>query len=147
MNFEFPILISLIPVAIGFSILLVGLLNLLKVNSLSGSLVSAFGIIFLVVFGPTLFLDKVQIDPDGIFQSTGLWFSQTQKGFKFSDLDRVLITEGRDMKNRTIEIWVAEYKSGESVTIDPGDLWESNGLEIIEYMKKKGLEIGRLGKL
>jgi hypothetical protein len=146
MNFEFPILISLIPVAIGFAILLVGLLVLLKVNSFAGGFVSAFGIIFLVVFGPSLFLDKVQIDSEGIFQSTGLWFSQTQKGFKFSDIDRVLITEGRDMKNRTIEIWVAEYKSGESVTIDPGDLWESNGIEIIEYMKNNGLKIARMGK-
>ncbi len=147
MNFEFPILISLIPAAIGFAILLVGLLILLKVNSLAGGFVSAVGIIFLVVFGPMLFLDKVQINPEGILQSTGIWFSQTQKGFKFSDLDRVLITEGRDMKNRTIEIWVAEYKSGESVTIDPGDLWVLNRLEIIEYIKKEGLEIGRLGNL
>jgi hypothetical protein len=143
MNFEFPILI---PVAIGFAILLVGLLVLLKGNLFAGGFVSAFGIIFLVVFGPALFLDKVQIDSEGIIQSTGLWFNQTRKGFKFSGLDRVLITEGRDMKSRTIEIWVAEYKSGESVTIDPGDLWESNGLEINEYMKNNGLKIARMGK-
>ena len=146
MSFEFPLLISLIPVALGCSILLVGILTFLKVNRIFGGVVSLLGIIFLVMFGPMLFMDKVQVDSEGIFQSTGFWFSQTEKGFEFNGLERILITEGHDMKNRVIEIWVAEYRSGESVSIDPGDLWESNGQEIVEYMRKEGLKVEKLDK-
>lgn len=61
-----------------------------------------------------------------IKQSTGIWFSQTVKGLQFYGLKRVLIVNELDRNNRYREVWIAEYTSGKSIKVDPGDLWESN---------------------
>jgi hypothetical protein len=47
------------------------------------------------------------------------------------------------MQGREIEMWVAEYASGDTVTIDPGDLWESNGERIVAYMEQAGIRVDR----
>lgn len=141
MIFNFSIAVSLIPVFMGLAILLVGVIVLAKVSKLGGALTSIFGVFFLVLFGPMLFMDKVEVGPEGIKQSTGFWFTQTKKGLDFNGLDLVLITKGRDMKNRPIELWIAEYKSGKRIEFDPGDLWESNGRSIISYMEGRGIKV------
>ena len=119
---------------------------LFKIKPLVGGYVSAAGLLFLVAFGPMIFMDKVQVDSTGIYQSTGFWFNQTEKGIEFKDLERVVITDGRDLKNRSIEIWIAEYKTGETKTVDPGDLWELSGQEIIAYMRQQGLKVDLIGR-
>ncbi len=81
-----------------------------------------------------LFMDKVELDENRIKQSTGFWFYQTVKGFNFNGLDHVLITTRVDHKGRDQEVWIAVYESGKRREVDPGDLWESNGERIIEYM-------------
>lgn len=141
MTFEFPVQISLIPVLIGLGILIIGVVLFAKVNKVLGIMMSTFAMFFLILFGPTLFLDRVEVSPVGIKQSTGFWFGQTEKEIIFADLSFISITEGRNLKNRSIELWVAEYKSGSRVEIDPGDLWESNGEEIIGYIEQLGIDI------
>ena len=146
MSFEFPLYISLIPVAIGLVIVMAGLVVLLRANSWVGVFIAAFGVIFIGAFGPMLFLDKVRVDSEGVFQSTGFWFSQTHKGFKFDNLERIRIVNEPDYKERTKEVWVADYKSGESIAIDPGDLWVMHGTEIIEFMNGEGLVVDQPGE-
>jgi hypothetical protein len=143
MTIAFPFLISMIPVGIALVILLVGLaLGRYVVPSL-GFIVAGFRILFGAVFGPALFTDKVRVDETHIEQATGFWFHQTRKGFQFDDLRRVRIAVGRDLKGREIEIWVAEYESRPTVHIDPGDLWESHGALIVDYLRSLDIDVVR----
>jgi len=143
MNLSFPIVVSLIPGAIAAAIILVGVVLWRKRIKGAAVVVLAIGGAFGFVFGPMLFLDRVTVDSSGIHQTTGFWFSPTKKGFQFDGLERVLITTVSDLKGRTIEVWVAEYGSRPSVTIDPGDLWESNGDRIIDYIERAGIDVAR----
>ncbi len=144
MEFEFPLHISLIPVAAPTAILLLGLFLFVKVNKIPGFLIGAFGVLFGLLFGPMLLMDRVIVDDRRIHQSTGFWFDQTEKGFSFDGIERVTITTGRDLKGRVIEVWIAEYKDRPSVTVDPGDLWELNGDAIAKYVNTLGIDIVRL---
>jgi hypothetical protein len=133
----------MIPIGIALAILLVGLALWRYVAPGPGVIVSGFGIFFGVLFGPMLFMDRVLVDETRIEQFTGFWFGQTRKGFRFGDLKRVRITTGQDLKGRDIEIWVAEYESKPPVEIAPGDLWESNGVSIVDYLQGLGIDIVR----
>ncbi len=143
MEFRFPLHISLIPVVVPAAILLLGLFLFVKVNKIPGLLIGAFGILLGLLFGPMLLMDRVIVDDSRIRQYTGFWFDQTDKGFSFHEIERVTITTGRDLKGRVIEIWIAEYKDRPSVTIDPGDLWESNGDAIAKYVNALGIDVVR----
>ena len=143
MAITFPFLISMIPIGIALVILLVGLAIWRYVAPGPGVIVSGFGIFFGILFGPGLFMDRVIVDKTRIEQFTGFWFSQTRKGFPFDGLKRVRITTGQDLKGRVIEIWVAEYASKPNVEIDPGDLWESHGVSIADYLRGLGIDVLR----
>lgn len=143
MTITFPFLIALIPVGIALVILLVGVALWRYVAPGPGVIVSGFGILFGILFGPMLFMDRVMVDKTHIEQATGFWFSQTRKGFPFDGLRRVSITTGQDLKGREIEIWVAEYESKPTVEIDPGDLWESHGVSIGDYLRGLGIDVVR----
>ena len=143
MTIGFPLHIALIPVAIAAGALLIGVLLFWKVNRWIGILIGGFGVLFGAAFGPMLLMDRVVVDDRHIRQYTGLWWDQTEKGFRFEGLRRVLITTGRDLKGRTIEIWVAEYAHGERIEIDPGDLWEMNGEAIAAHLRRLRIDVVR----
>ncbi len=143
MEFGFPLHISLIPVAAPAVILSLGLFLFVKVNKILGFLIGAFGILFGLLFGPMLLMDRVIVDDSRIRQYTGFWFDQTEKGFSFDGIERVTITTGRDMKGRVIEVWIAEYKDRPSVTVDPGDLWELNGDAVAKHINALGINLVR----
>ena len=143
MDIGFPLHIALIPVAIAAALLLLGLYLFVKINKLFGLLVGAVGILFGLLFGPMLLMDRVVMDEHHIRQSTGWWFAQTEKGFDFDGLERVIVTSGRDLKGREIEVWIARYAGRPEVRIDPGDLWEMNGDAITERMNAMGIEVVR----
>ena len=141
MELGFPLYISLIPVAIAAVALVAGMVLFVKVNKILGLLIGALGILFGALFGPMLLMDRVVVDDRHIRQYTGFWFDQTEKGFDFDGLERVVITTGRDLKGREIEIWIAEYADGPSIEIDPGDLWESNGNAIAAHLKTLRIDV------
>lgn len=143
MEFTLPLYIALIPVAIAAAGLLLGLILLVKVNKILGISIAAFGILFGLLFGPMLLMDRVVVDDRHIQQNTGFWFDQTEKGFSFDGIERIVITTGRDMKGREIEVWLAQYGNRPEVRIDPGDLWEMNGDSIVEYLNTLGIEVVR----
>ena len=140
-EFGFPLHISLIPIAIPVAVLLLGLFLFVRVNKILGLLIGAFGVLFGLLFGPMLLMDRVIVDDSRIRQYTGFWFDQTEKGFSFDGIERVTITTGRDLKGRVIEIWIAEYRDRPSVTVDPGDLWELNGDAIAKHINALGVDI------
>ncbi len=143
MEFGFPLHISLIPVAVPAVILLLGLFLFVKVNKILGFLIGAFGMLFGLLFGPMLLMDRVIVDDSRIRQHTGFWFDQTEKGFSFDGIERVTITTGRDMKGRVIEVWIAKYQDLPSVTVDPGDLWELNGDAIAKHVNALDINVVR----
>lgn len=143
MEIGFPPYIAVIPVAIATAALLLGLILLVKVSKLLGALIGTFGIAFGLLFGPVLLMDRVMVDDHRIQQNTGFWFDQTEKGFDFDGIERITITTGRDLKGRSIELWIAEYTDRPSVQIDPGDLWESNGAAIARHLNTLGIEVVR----
>lgn len=143
MEFGFPLYISLIPAAIAALGLLAGIILFVKVSKIFGLLIGALGILFGTLFGPMLLMDRVVVDSRHIRQYTGFWFDQTEKGFDFDGIEHVIITTGRDLKGREIEIWIAEYIDGPSIEIDPGDLWETNGDAITAHLKTLRIDVVR----
>jgi len=141
MDFTFTTTASLVPAVIALLIIALGMLLWRKGVRGAAVVVFVIGGGFGFVFGPMLFMDRVSVDPSGVTQRTGFWFSPTHKGFQFDGIERVVITSGTDMKGRTIELWVAEYDGQPPVTVDPGDLWESNGPEIIDYIRAMGIAV------
>ena len=143
MIFTFPILISLIPAGVALIIVFSGTILWKWVSRGLGIATIGTGLLFAILFGPMIFMDKVELSDEQIQQSTGFWFNQTVKGFQIYGLNRVLIVIEPDRNNRFKELWITEYTSGKRIKVDPGDLWESNGDEIVEYMTDRGIVVVR----
>jgi len=142
MTFEFPLNVALIPIGIGLAIVILAAV-LFRFSNAGGYIVGTIGALFLFVFGPVLFKDKVVVNETGIVQTTGFWFSPTVKGISFEGLESVIITTRFDNQDRANEIWIAVYSSGESREVDPGDLWEMNGQPIREYLIERSINVVR----
>ena len=93
------------------------------------------------IFAPALALDRVVLDDEKLEQTTGFWFSPTVKGLRLADTAVVTIGTELDRKGRTQEVWIITAKDGSTRTIDPGDLWEMNGADIIKRLREKGIEV------
>ena len=102
-----------------------------------------FGVSVLVAgfIAPMLAMDRVVLDDEKLEQTTGFWYAPTVKGFKLADVALVTIGIAKDEDNRDYEVWVVGMKNGETREIDPGDLWEMNGSDIIERLREKGIEV------
>ena len=142
MVYTFPGYVPGIAVAVAVVAAMIGALLLWRRKSLSLSLI-AFGVSALagVIFAPTLAMDRVVLDDEKLEQTTGFWFAPTVKGFRLTDVASVAIGTARDKKNREYEVWIVTMKNGQTRQIDPGDLWEMNGADIIERLRAKGIEV------
>jgi uncharacterized membrane protein len=144
MTYTFPSYIPAVAIAIGILAVAIVTFLLWKRKSLVLALI-AFGISVIAggLFAPMLALDRVVLDDQKLEQTTGFWFAPTVKGFRLADIESVTITTARDMKNREYEVWVAKLKNGQSQEIDPGDLWEMHGEDIIKRLRAKGIKVGQ----
>jgi hypothetical protein len=144
MTYTFPSYIPAVAIAIGILAVAIATFLLWKRKSLVLALI-AFGISVIAggLFAPMLALDRVVLDDQKLEQTTGFWFAPTVKGFRLADIESVTITTARDMKNREYEVWVAKLKNGQSQEIDPGDLWEMHGEDIIKRLRAKGIKVGQ----
>jgi hypothetical protein len=142
MTFGFPWYLSIIPALIAGLLLLIAAFTWNRVRSLA-VIVGLFGLLIGVLFGPMLFLDRVSVDQQRLMQKTGLWFAPTTKGFELEQVKRIHITSGRDLKGRVIEVWIADLKDGTEHKVDPGDLWERNGVLIAGFLELEGIPVMR----
>ncbi len=85
--------------------------------------------------GPSIAADRVELSDAGAWQTTGLWFSPTRKGFNFADISEFHISEAGGQR-----IWTLHWKTGASERLDPGDLWDSCAQDlVIERAKLAGV--------
>lgn len=145
MTYSFPAYVSGIAFAIAALAALVGLILLTCRKPLAAAL-SLFGVAVLAggIIGPMLALDRVVLDDHKLEQTTGFWFAPTVKGFQLDEVASLTITVVRGRKDLDYEVWTAQMKNGGSKQVDPGDLWEMNGADIIERLRKRGIEVRRL---
>lgn len=105
----------------------------------------AFGICLLSggILAPSMAKDQVVLDGEKLEQRTGFWFAHTVKGFRHSAVQSIRIATAHDHKQRPFEIWIVNTRDGRSNEIDPGDLWIRNRDDIIDRLRKLGVEIGK----
>ncbi len=142
MVYTFPGYVPGIAIAVAVLAATIGALLLWKRKPLVFTLI-AFGLSALVggFVAPTLAMDRVVLDDEKLEQTTGFWFAPTVKGFRHADVALVTIGVSRDRNDREYEVWIIRMKNGHTRMIDPGDLWEMNGPDIMERLREKGIEV------
>ncbi|WP_437895214.1 hypothetical protein [Sorangium sp. So ce124] len=144
MIYSFPSYVPGIAIAIAVVAASIGALLLWRRQPLTIALI-AFGVAALAggIFAPMLAKDRVVLDDEKLEQTTGFWFAPTVKGFRLAEVASLAIGTARDRKNREIEVWIVKMKDGQTREIDPGDLWEMNGQDIIRRLREKGIDVRR----
>jgi hypothetical protein len=143
-EYRFALWVALIPPALAVIALVVGLAFLARRTSRGvGLAVSGFAIVFGVIFGPLLLLDRVTVTSERIEQCTGFWFIPTRKGFDYADVTGVVIHTARGHRGRSIEVWTVTDRHGGRRTIDPGDLWVLYSDEIRAQLAEHGVRVVR----
>ncbi|WP_437764474.1 hypothetical protein WMF27_35175 [Sorangium sp. So ce281] len=144
MIYRLPSYVPGIAVAIAVLAASIGALLLWRRKPLPIALI-AFGVSAVAggLFAPMLAMDRVVLDDEKLEQTTGFWFAPTVKGFRLADVASVAIGTARDRKNREIEVWIVKMRDGQTREIDPGDLWEMNGQDILRRLREKGIEVSR----
>jgi hypothetical protein len=142
MTYTFPSWVPLLAVAAAVIAAVVGII-LYRLRKPTKLVLIAFAVALVAggVFAPMLAMDKVVLDDEKLEQTTGFWFSPTVKGFRLAEVEQVEITTRRGRKNREEEVWVVQKKDGSMETINPGDLWEHNGPDIIKRLREKGIQV------
>lgn len=89
---------------------------------------------------PGMVLDRVEITPKEISQTTGFWFAQHKKGFRYDQVESVTIRDGKEGQF-VIRIWQVRYKDGTTQEIDPGDLWSHNEEFVVRKLRSYGVVV------
>jgi hypothetical protein len=144
MIYSFPSYVPGIAIAIAVLAASIGVLLLWRRQPLVVALI-AFGVSAVAggLFAPMLAMDRVVLDDEKLEQTTGFWFAPTVKGFRLAEVESVAIGTARDRKNREIEVWIVKGRDGQTREIDPGDLWEMNGQDILRRLREKGIDVRR----
>lgn len=144
MTYSFPSYVPGIAIAIAVLAASIGALLLWRRQPLIIALI-AFGVSAVAggLFAPMLAMDRVVLDDEKLEQTTGFWFAPTVKGFRLAEVASVAIGTARDRKNREIEVWIVKGRDGQTREIDPGDLWEMNGQDILRRLGEKGIDVSR----
>ncbi|WP_437904345.1 hypothetical protein WME95_38635 [Sorangium sp. So ce327] len=144
MIYSFPSYVPGIAIAIAVLAASIGVLLLWRRQPLVVALI-AFGVSAVAggLFAPMLAMDRVVLDDEKLEQTTGFWFAPTVKGFRLAEVESVAIGTARDRKNREIEVWIVKGRDGQTREIDPGDLWEMNGQDILRRLREKGINVRR----
>ena len=142
MIYTFPTYVPGIAVAVAALSATIGVFLLWKHQPWMFALI-AFGVSAVAggLVAPTLAMDRVVLDDEKLEQTTGIWFAPTVKGFRLADVASVTISSARDRQKREHEVWIVVLKNGQRRRIDPGDLWEMNGPDIIERLREKGIDV------
>ncbi|WP_438032978.1 hypothetical protein [Sorangium sp. So ce204] len=144
MIYSFPSYVPGIAIAIAAIAASIGVLLLWRRQPLVVALI-AFGVSAVAggLFAPMLAMDRVVLDDEKLEQTTGFWFAPTVKGFRLAEVESIAIGTARDRKNREYEVWIVKGRDGETREIDPGDLWEMNGQDILLRLREKGIDVRR----
>ncbi|WP_437710999.1 hypothetical protein WMF45_38720 [Sorangium sp. So ce448] len=144
MTYSFPSYVPGIAIAIAVLAASIGVLLLWRRQPLVVALI-AFGVSAVAggLVAPMLAMDRVVLDDEKLEQTTGFWFAPTVKGFRLAEVESVAIGTARDRKNREIEVWIVKGRDGQTREIDPGDLWEMNGQDILRRLREKGIDVRR----
>ncbi|WP_437912984.1 hypothetical protein WME73_39365 [Sorangium sp. So ce302] len=144
MIYSFPSYVPGIAIAVAVLAASIGVLLLWRRQPLVVALI-AFGVSAVAggLFAPMLAMDRVVLDDEKLEQTTGFWFAPTVKGFRLAEVESIAIGTARDRKNREIEVWIVKGRDGQVQEIDPGDLWEMNGQDIIRRLREKGIDVRR----
>ncbi|CAN97254.1 hypothetical protein predicted by Glimmer/Critica [Sorangium cellulosum So ce56] len=142
MIYSFPSYVPGIAIAVAVLAASIGVLLLWRRQPLVVALI-AFGVSAVAggLFAPMLAMDRVVLDDDKLEQTTGFWFAPTVKGFRLAEVESIAIGTARDRKNRKIEVWIVKGRDGQTREIDPGDLWEMNGQDILRRLREKGIDV------
>ncbi|WP_437990685.1 hypothetical protein [Sorangium sp. So ce145] len=142
MIYSFPSYVPGIAIAVAVLAASIGVLLLWRRLPLVVALI-AFGVSAVAggLFAPMLAMDRVVLDDDKLEQTTGFWFAPTVKGFRLAEVESIAIGTARDRKNRKIEVWIVKGRDGQTREIDPGDLWEMNGQDILRRLREKGIDV------
>jgi len=89
---------------------------------------------------PSMWRDRVTVSPLGVHQTTGAWFSPTEKGFQFADITSVKIHAVDDGRH-TNRHWLVRYRDGRLEDIDPGDVWEDNEAVVVDRVSAAGVKV------
>ncbi|WP_437981664.1 hypothetical protein [Sorangium sp. So ce117] len=142
MIYSFPSYVPGIAIAVAVIAASIGVLLLWRRQPLVVALI-AFGVSAVAggLFAPMLAMDRVVLDDEKLEQTTGFWFAPSVKGFRLAEVESVAIGTARDRKNREIEVWIVKGRDGQTREIDPGDLWEMNGQDILRRLREKGIDV------
>ncbi|WP_437587819.1 hypothetical protein [Sorangium sp. So ce1000] len=142
MTYTFPGYVPGIAVAVAVLAASIGALLLWRRKPLAIALI-LFGVSALAggLVAPMLARDRVVLDDEKLEQTTGFWFAPTVKGFRLAEVASIAIGTARDRKNREYEVWIVKRRDGQTREIDPGDLWEMNGQDIIRRLREKGIDV------
>jgi hypothetical protein len=142
MLYKFPIYVPGIAVVIAIVAAAIGVVLLRKqAPGIFTFMALGFAALAGGVITPMLALDRVVLDDLKLEQTTGFWFAPTVKGFLLDEVESVTIGVARDRKKREYEVWIVKMKNGDSREINPGDLWEMNGPDIIPRLQEKGITV------
>ena len=82
---------------------------------------------------PAILQDEVEVTATGCWQTTGLWFAPTRKGFELEGVEEIQIY--------STELWIVRYGHGGELRLDPGDVWANNAEPIAERLRSHGLVV------
>lgn len=142
MVFKFPLLVALLPFIVTGAIVAGGAFCLYLRKISLGVILVVGGLALMIVVRPSMLLDRVEVTDERVWQSTGFWYSPTEKGFRFADVESVNIDYSFEGPVSN-EIWEITRKDGRRESLDPGDLWAKHTDEIVEIMRDKGIEVIR----
>jgi hypothetical protein len=142
----FSFWVCLFPWAVALVLIAFGIRSFVRRGFLRWWLVVG-GALVAFFLGPTLFMDRIVVDDQGITHTTGFWFAPTVKGFDFAEIDGVRIRTER-VRTRpggaaNQDFWYFINKTGESRRLVPGDLWSANDDEILRHLRVRGVEVSR----
>lgn len=99
--------------------------------------IGAVGMVFTLAIGSdSVVLDGTKLEEDG-------WISM-RKTIPLQALESIAISHEEELGKRgtrVVEIWTASYSDRPPIRVRVGDLWETNGADIVAKLRARGVAV------
>lgn len=139
-DLRFPLWLRLLPALGGWIIALIAVPFWFRRRRWLAARMVIFGLFCAFIVTPIMWRDRIIVSATSIEQPSQM-IGPRWRGFRFADVDSIIMTSERDKRGDRQEVWYAHGHNGRVSSFVAGDLWRYHRDSIMTLLRASKVDI------